>query len=285
MSLHDELVNAPAVPPPIVGGSPRLRTGRVAGLPAGRNVPGLVQRSKRMADLLAEAMGRTIGRRRRRRGPHHHQDGGGGGVAAYGRHGRRSVIWHLPRGAGHRPRHRADARRLRGPSDDRRARALAAEHPAFLASMCFIRGSARSLPPGVLRRGRAKLARLLARRRVHVPRRRAHRQMAPATRRPARRRRRARGRGRGGGARVAGVADAVGGRRLRVRGAVPGQDDAAYYLRRPSRSAARASRRSRRRWRSRGKRGRRRRQTRVLAEWGRPSRGWESITSSRSRAT
>ena len=37
----------------------------------------------------------------------------------------------------------------------------------FLASMCFIRGNARSLPAGVLRRGRAKLARLLARHRAH----------------------------------------------------------------------------------------------------------------------
>ena len=37
----------------------------------------------------------------------------------------------------------------------------------FLASMVFIRGNARSLPPGVLRRGRSKLARLLARHRVH----------------------------------------------------------------------------------------------------------------------
>ncbi len=33
--------------------------------------------------------------------------------------------------------------------------------------MCFIRGNSRSLPTGVLRRGRAKLARLLARHRAH----------------------------------------------------------------------------------------------------------------------
>ena len=38
----------------------------------------------------------------------------------------------------------------------------------FLASMMFIRGNARSLPPAVLRRGRAKLAWLLARQRVHA---------------------------------------------------------------------------------------------------------------------
>ena len=37
----------------------------------------------------------------------------------------------------------------------------------FLASMMYIRGNARSLPLNVLRRGRAKLARLLARLRVH----------------------------------------------------------------------------------------------------------------------
>lgn len=37
----------------------------------------------------------------------------------------------------------------------------------FLASMCFIRGNARSLPAGVLRQGRSKLSRLLARYRAH----------------------------------------------------------------------------------------------------------------------
>ena len=50
---------------------------------------------------------------------------------------------------------------------DARERAVAAVK-AYLASMGFIRGSARALPPEVLRKGRAKLARLLATLRVHT---------------------------------------------------------------------------------------------------------------------
>ena len=124
--------------------SPRLRTGRVPGLPPGRKPE---QRSKRMSDILADASESPRGL-------------GGDSLSD-----RDIVVQECASGYLSMPSSTIDYRDVLKVIDARE-RSLQ-NIKTFLASMCFIRGNARSLPPGVLRRGRAKLARLLARHRVH----------------------------------------------------------------------------------------------------------------------
>lgn len=120
--------------------SPRLRTGRVGGLVP----PPPRQRAKRMKDLLAEDENDSASGFALADLQVFVEDAHFGKVAVPVLSDFRDVLKVI----------------------DARERSLQ-NIKTFLASMCFIRGNSRSLPTGVLRRGRAKLARLLARHRAH----------------------------------------------------------------------------------------------------------------------